>query len=60
MVHVVLVRHAGGENGWLADENLLPLNQGELDQARLELGRGSEAFWQVLDSLFARAAMRTI
>jgi hypothetical protein len=33
-----------GENGWLADENLLPLSQDELDHARLELGRGSVPF----------------
>jgi len=49
-----------GENGWLADENLLPLSQDELDQARLDLARGSEAFWQSLDRLFARAATRAI
>ena len=49
-----------GENGWLADENLLPLSQDELDHARLELGRGSVPFWQVLDALFARAATRAI
>jgi hypothetical protein len=49
-----------GENGWLADENLLPLSQDELDHARVELRRGSVAFWQVLDALFARAATRAI
>ena len=46
-----------GEDGWLADANLLPLSQDELDHARVELGRGSE---QVLDSLFARVATRAI
>jgi hypothetical protein len=46
-----------GEDGWLADENLLPLSQDELDRARFELTRGSE---RVLDSLFARAATRAI
>ncbi len=49
-----------GENGWLANENLLPLSQDELDQARLALARGSEPFWRSLDVLFARAATRTI
>jgi hypothetical protein len=49
-----------GENGWLADENLLPLSQDELDHARVELRRGSVAFWQVLEALFARAATRAI
>ena len=46
-----------GEDGWLADENLLPLSQEELDHARFELRRGSE---RVLDSLFARVATRAI
>jgi len=46
-----------GEDGWLADENLLPLSQNELDQARFELRRGSE---RVLDPLFARVATRAI
>ena len=49
-----------GENGWLADENLLPLSQDELDRARFELRRGSVPFWQVLDALFAQAATRAI
>jgi hypothetical protein len=49
-----------GENGWLADENLLPLRQDELDHARFELGRGSVPLWQVLDALFARAVTRAI
>ena len=49
-----------GENGWLADENLLPLSQDELDHARFELRRGSEPSWQALDALFARAATRAI
>ena len=46
-----------GEDGWLADENLLPLSQNELDQARFELRCGSE---RVLDPLFARVATRAI
>jgi hypothetical protein len=41
-------------------ENLLPLSQDELDEARRELARGSEPFWESLDRLFARAAARTI
>lgn len=49
-----------GENGWLADENLLPLSPSGLDQTRLDLARGSERFWQALDALFARAATRAI
>ena len=49
-----------GENGWLADENLLPLSQSELDHARFELRRDLERSWPALDALFARAATRTI
>jgi hypothetical protein len=35
-------------------------SQDELEYARLELGRGSVPFWQVLDALFARAATPAI